>query len=620
MTIVFAFGIVLKVSFVLALTLGALPLLGRGSASVRRWVILLGVCASLAVPLLAVGFPRRPLVHVQSTAFVGHVVAEALLADVAPMRLQRVQHLTATALSSPLQPTGFLPMIWSVGALFVLARVLYGAAGAWRLSATSQPTRPARAGVRVSTGIEAPVVVGVFRPIVLLPAESRTWSEERMHAVLLHEFSHVQKRDGLALLLAQFACALYWFHPLAWLARSRLRRECELAADETVIASGLRATSYAQLLLEIARASVPTVGISMAARPSELSRRIHALIARDGLPAPLNRTRAALLAVASTLVFGGVACVDAGSTADSKTPSANASAAPPTRGLDTQLQAIAEEEARRVHGDWGAERVAILILDPHTGALLANADDAPGKVVVPGSTLKPLTVATALEVDAISAGQQFDCGNGQRNYGSLVLRDAGQYGSLDAAQILAVSSNIGVSRIFDALGGERLGDGLRRFRVGAPPEIPSGTMRGAIIAIGQGSTTTPLAMASAFGVLANDGVLAASGSAPVRVIKAATAKTVRGMLEGAVNGEHATGKAAAVAGVRVGGKTGTSDEDNCASCAPGGGTFASFVGIVPIDSPRWVIYVGVGKPSKEGSGGTIAAPAFSRVAKRALEL
>ena len=105
-----------------------------------------------------------------------------------------------------------------------------------------------------------------------------------------------------------------------------------------------------------------------------------------------------------------------------------------------------------------------------------------------------------------------------------------------------------------------------------------------------------------------------------RVISANTAREVRSMLEGAVSAERATGKAASVPGVRVGGKTGTSDDPDCETCAHSPGTFASFVGIVPIDSPRWVIYVGVGEPSQPGSGGTIAAPAFARIAARGLAL
>ena len=161
-------------------------------------------------------------------------------------------------------------------------------------------------------------------------------------------------------------------------------------------------------------------------------------------------------------------------------------------------------------------------------------------------------------------------------------------------------------------------DGLRRFHIGAPADIPSGTLRGAIIALGQASTTTPLSLATAYGVFANDGLLVTSGGAqPERVIKASTAKTLRAMLEGVVSAERATGKAAAVAGVRVGGKTGTHDPE---CCVEGSSTFASFVGIVPIDAPRWVIYIGVGKPNNEGTGATVAAPTFSRVATRALAL
>ena len=181
-----------------------------------------------------------------------------------------------------------------------------------------------------------------------------------------------------------------------------------------------------------------------------------------------------------------------------------------------------------------------------------------------------------------------------------------------------MSSNIGASRIFDVLGGQRLAVGLRHFGIGAPADIPDGTMKGAIIALGDGSTTTPAALAAAYGVFANDGLLSKAGSVQSeRVLKAATARSVRVMLQGVVEGERATGKAAAVPGVPVGGKTGTSDPE---CCVEGSGVFASFVGIVPIDSPRWVIYVGVGKPNKPGSGGTIAAPAFSRLVTRLLSL
>jgi cell division protein FtsI (penicillin-binding protein 3) len=95
------------------------------------------------------------------------------------------------------------------------------------------------------------------------------------------------------------------------------------------------------------------------------------------------------------------------------------------------------------------------------------------------------------------------------------------------------------------------------------------------------------------------------------VIKETTAAEVRSLLELAVAGDRATGKAARIAGVRVAGKTGTSDAERI---------FASFIGIVPADRPRYIIYVGVGTSRHEGSGGALAAPVFARIARRALAL
>jgi cell division protein FtsI (penicillin-binding protein 3) len=315
------------------------------------------------------------------------------------------------------------------------------------------------------------------------------------------------------------------------------------------------------------------------------------------------------------LGYGLSAC--AGAKRESVKPTAEVRA--PSATLDTRLQGIADDEASRARADWAAQRVVIIVLDPHTGSVLALHDDAPGKPVVPASTLKTFTVALALDAGLITPAQVFDCGNGSRAYGSLALRDPDPHGSLDAAEILQVSSNIGVSRIFDALGADRFSDGLARFHVDVPSHIESGTMRGAIIANGEGSTLTPLALTAAYGVFANDGVLAVPGAPSERVIEESTARSVRSMLEGVVTGEHGSGKAAAVSGVRVGGKTGTSDpRPDCELCPHGVGAFANFVGIVPLDAPRWVIYVGVGDSNKEGSGGTIAAPVFARVAQRAL--
>jgi cell division protein FtsI (penicillin-binding protein 3) len=94
------------------------------------------------------------------------------------------------------------------------------------------------------------------------------------------------------------------------------------------------------------------------------------------------------------------------------------------------------------------------------------------------------------------------------------------------------------------------------------------------------------------------------------------ARAVIATLDEVVNGARGTGSRARVAGARVAGKTGTSAWDRPAG---GEGRYASFVGIVPEDAPRFVILVGVEQPKDEGAGGDVAAPAFARIAARALE-
>ena len=286
-------------------------------------------------------------------------------------------------------------------------------------------------------------------------------------------------------------------------------------------------------------------------------------------------------------------------------------------------------------GEWQPAAATILVLDPTTGEVLANAgrmhgaraDVATQRAYRTGSTLKPILLAAALEERVLSPTDRIDCGNGTRAYGTLTLRDTGAYGTLTVPEMLAVSTNIGFSRVFDRLGGDRLGRWLRRFHFGAAPgalpaRIEDGSFEGAAVAIGEGDmTATQLQLAAAYAALANDGayieptLVRRAGRAPGEpLIKRETARTVVGMMEGVVTGERATGKLARIPGVRVAGKTGTADY------LPEGteGVYASFVGIVPADHPRFVILVGVESPRSGGYGGNVAAPAFARVASRAL--
>jgi beta-lactamase regulating signal transducer with metallopeptidase domain/Flp pilus assembly protein TadD len=105
-----------------------------------------------------------------------------------------------------------------------------------------------------SPRVTVPVVWGVFKPILLLPASSMDWSRERLRVVLLHELAHVKRGDGITLLITRAAVAIFWFHPLMWALERAGRAECERACDDLVLESGTKPSDYAEHLLNIARA------------------------------------------------------------------------------------------------------------------------------------------------------------------------------------------------------------------------------------------------------------------------------------------------------------------------------------------------------------------------------
>lgn len=109
----------------------------------------------------------------------------------------------------------------------------------------------------VHDGVRAPMACGIVRPAVLLPAGARKWKSEQLRAVLLHEVAHIASGDVAFAMLSRFVCALFWFHPGAWWVARRLHEDCELACDDRVLASGVRASAYVGLLVSMAGALGP---------------------------------------------------------------------------------------------------------------------------------------------------------------------------------------------------------------------------------------------------------------------------------------------------------------------------------------------------------------------------
>jgi len=133
----------------------------------------------------------------------------------------------------------------------------------------------------INQSTEIPLTCGIFRPIIILPADVEEWPLERQRVVLCHELAHVKRRDALMSLIADLARLLYWFNPLVWMATRALRYERERACDDYVVASGEKPSEYAGALLELSErlgaAEYPSEVIAMAQQPW-LERRLLAIL------------------------------------------------------------------------------------------------------------------------------------------------------------------------------------------------------------------------------------------------------------------------------------------------------------------------------------------------------
>ena len=164
-----------------------------------------------------------------------------------------------------------LSIVWVVGTLVLLTRLLVGIACVWMVRLRSEEVSDpalkwvaAAAAARLNVGrtvklyttprLEVALSVGIFRPAVLLPTIVRTWSEARLRSILLHEFSHAKRLDNLSNLISEIACVVFWVNPLAWRTARYLRIDRERACDDQVLHVGTRASDYAGHLLEVARA------------------------------------------------------------------------------------------------------------------------------------------------------------------------------------------------------------------------------------------------------------------------------------------------------------------------------------------------------------------------------
>lgn len=331
-----------------------------------------------------------------------------------------------------------------------------------------------------------------------------------------------------------------------------------------------------------------------------------------------------------------------------------------TLSIDRRVQYLLYRELKSAVQANDARAASAVLLDAKTGEILAmvnqpafnpnNRNTLKGElfrnravtdVFEPGSTVKPFTIAAALEAGKIKTDSLIDTDPGYLQFGRYTIRDAANYGTINVTTILQKSSNIGASKIALTLRPEQLWTTFSRVGFGSvsggqfPGEIEGKIgdyhrwhdVQQASFSYGYGLSVTALQLARAYSVLASDGVLRPVSflkleqpPAGTPVIDAKIAGQVRHMLESVVS-DAGTAKEAQVEGYRIAGKTGTVHRPDKNGGYAEDRYSSLFVGIAPASRPRLVLAVIVHDPERgEYHGGTVAAPVFSRVMTGALRL
>ncbi|HQK95730.1 MAG TPA: penicillin-binding protein 2 [Armatimonadota bacterium] len=339
--------------------------------------------------------------------------------------------------------------------------------------------------------------------------------------------------------------------------------------------------------------------------------------------------------------------------------------------LDAGIQAACERELAKCMKQHHAQRATALVIAPQTGAIVAAASlpgfdpncIRPGEVsrmtmlfsqfvFEPGSTMKPLVLAEAIDRGIIGPSEVFRCRGAERVGPDEIHCDhppRGGHGAVDAQAILRVSCNLGAMHVGLRMKNDRMIQALRAFGLLSPTGVEVDEQVGSTprretlwpswcgtAAFGQSVAVTPLGLAMGYACLANDGqlmrphlvakrvtprgeVITTEPEAIGQVVKPSTARSIVQMLKAVVHDPRGTGGAAKVPGYVVAGKTGTAEKAE-------NGRFsksrfvASFAGLLPADKPQYVILVVVDEPTPTAHyGGVVAAPTFSAIAQAIIE-
>ncbi len=336
--------------------------------------------------------------------------------------------------------------------------------------------------------------------------------------------------------------------------------------------------------------------------------------------------------------------------------------------IDQVLQNYAEEEAEKLYGQYKAQKVSIVIMEPFSGEILALAN-CPGynpneikqsdvenmknfaisSLFEPGSVFKVISAAALLNQGVVKLKDKVYCENGEYRMGKRTLHDYHKYQWLDFKSVVVKSSNIGIAKSIAPLDKNIFYDYLRHFGIGEKtgidlPGEESGILKVSdtwssysqtSISIGQEVAVTSLQLAEVMSIIANGGypvkphivkeirdengirIKEIKPEIGKRILNPETAEKLKLVLKEVV--DEGTGKAAGSSLYSAAGKTGTAQKADLIK----GGYYknkyvASFIGFLPVEEPEMVIVVTVDEPHPVHFGGVVCAPAFKTIAEKAL--
>ena len=327
--------------------------------------------------------------------------------------------------------------------------------------------------------------------------------------------------------------------------------------------------------------------------------------------------------------------------------------------VDSKIQYIAYTQLKAAVEHFGAKAGGAVVLDVHTGEVLALANfpsydpndrrnltgaQLRNRVMTdtfePGSTLKPITVSLALDTGRVKPNTLIDTGGGKYTILDRTISDTKAHGVINVQQIIEMSSNIGTSKIALSMPAQDMWEMFTKVGFGQQPKwgfpgAVAGRVRPykswrpieqATMSYGNGISVSLIQLARSYMMFARNGDTIPLSFEKVdkeplgqQIIKPQTAAQMREMLEMVVSGKEGTAKKAQIPGYRVGGKTGTAYKVENGRYAMPRKYIGSFVGMVPMSAPRFIIAVMIDEPTQNGHfGGSVAAPTFAAVAINAL--